>query len=215
MEPAVPQSFLAFFELTGVAVFAITGALVAARKEMDPFGFVVVGTATGIGGGTLRDLLLDQPVFWIVDSRYLVAGAVAALSTFWLARFFHSRWSLLLWADALGLALFAVTGTQKAVAVGASPLIAVLMGVMSASFGGLIRDLLCSEPPLFFHKEIYPSAAAVGSLVYLMLGSMEPPAGLSEAAGFLAAFLVRAAAIRWSLSFPRYTGTPKPPPSAG
>lgn len=207
------QDLLIYFELTGVAVFAVTGALVAARKEMDPFGFLVVGTATGIGGGTLRDLLLDLPVFWIVDTRFLIAGAVASLATFWLARAFHSRWTLLLWADALGLALFAVTGTQKALAVGVTPLIAVVMGVMSASFGGLIRDVLCAEPPLFFHKEIYPSAAAAGSLAYLLLGHWQPTGGVAEAGGFLVAFLVRAAAIRWRLSFPRYTGGPTPPPA--
>lgn len=200
------RGVVAVLDMIGVAVFAITGALVAARKEMDPFGFIVVGTVTAIGGGTLRDLFLGiRPVFWVTDPSFLAVSIGAALATFWAARPFTRLYRPLLWMDAVGMAMFAVAGTQKAVALGAPPLVSAAMGVMTASFGGVMRDMLCGEKPLLFHREIYATAALAGSASYLALeagGWLSGP--LASAASIAVAFAVRAAALIWGLAMPNY-----------
>lgn len=201
----IAQIFAAV-DLIGLTVFAITGALVAARKEMDPVGFMVVGTVTAIGGGTIRDLVLGvRPVAWIEDPVYLVISLVASLATFWAAKPFARIMPLLLWLDALGMALFAVAGTQKAAALQAPGIVCVIMGVMTASFGGLIRDIFCGEKPLMFHREIYATAAAAGSLVWLGLHHFSnlPEFGQTTLA-IAAGFAIRGAAIIWGLHFPQY-----------
>jgi uncharacterized membrane protein YeiH len=194
-------------ELLGVAVCAVSGALAAARLRMDYFGFIVVGTATALGGGTLRDVILDlRPVFWVAQPDVLLAAILPALATFWLARPLQSRSRALVWFDAVGMALFTVVGTEKALRAGASPLVAVVMGVMTACFGGVIRDVLCGEKPLIFHKEVYATASLAGAaaLVGLTLAGL----GGTAAAwcGFAAAFCLRAAAIVLGWSFPPYGG---------
>lgn len=189
----------------GVGVFAVTGALVAARKGMDPIGFIIVGTVTGIGGGTLRDLMLGaRPVNWVGDDTNLAICIICSLLTFWLARQLHSRYRALLWLDAVGMALFSVAGTQKALAFDAPALVAVTMGTMSACFGGLLRDTLCGERPLLFHKEIYATAAILGSAAYVVLAEAPIPSESRAATAFLVAFAMRAAAIRWNWSLPHY-----------
>jgi uncharacterized membrane protein YeiH len=205
VEAETLTQILLVLDLIGVAVFAISGALDAARRQMDPIGLIVIGTATGIGGGTLRDLVLGvRPVFWVQDQIFLITCVVASVSVFWWAKALRSRFTVLLWLDAVGMAMFAVAGTQKAVSLGAPAFVAALMGVMTASFGGLIRDVLCGEKPLIFHKEIYATAALVGTVAFLGLRAtpltQESQAGIA----FLVAFLVRAAAIRWGWSLPRY-----------
>ncbi len=199
------QEIVSALDIIGIAVFAISGALVAARRQMDPIGFIIVGTATAIGGGTLRDLVLGvHPVFWVSDSTFLVISFTVSLATFWLARPLTRLYPVLVWLDAIGMALFAVTGTQKAASLGASPVVAIFMGVMTASFGGLMRDVLCGEKPLLFHREIYASAAIVGGAVWL--GSAWLPLVQESRFGiaFLAAFGVRAAAIIWKIGLPPY-----------
>lgn len=197
---------LTAIDIIGIAVFAISGALVAARKEMDPVGFMVVGTVTAIGGGTVRDVVLGvHPVAWVDDTSYLIIALAVSLATFWGAKLFSRIMPLLLWLDALGMALFAVAGTQKAAALNAPGIVCVIMGVMTASFGGLIRDIFCGEKPLMFHREIYATAAALGALSWLGLNhySALPPLGqtiLAVAAGFV----IRGAAIIWGVHFPQY-----------
>lgn len=192
-------------DLVGVAVFAISGALEAARRQMDPIGFIIVGTATGIGGGTLRDLVLGvRPVFWVQDQTFLITSVLASVSVFWWAKVLRSRFALLVWMDAIGMAMFAVAGTQKAVALGAPGFVAALMGVMTASFGGLMRDVLCGEKPMIFHKEIYATAALVGAVAFLGLRETALSQELQTVFAFLAALLVRASAIHWGWSLPRY-----------
>lgn len=196
----------AILDLIGVAVFAVTGALVAARRQMDPIGFIIVGTATAIGGGTMRDLVLGvRPVFWVTDQSFLVVSIVASLATFWAARSISRIYRLLLWMDAVGMAMFAVTGTQKAADLGAGPVVSVLMGVMTASFGGLLRDVLCGEKPLLFHREIYASAALIGAGLWLALEQVPGlTTELRAVLGFAAAFGIRAAAILWGITMPHY-----------
>lgn len=185
----------------GTVVFAISGALVAARKSMDWMGFAILATVTGIGGGTLRDLLLGRPVFWIVHWEYIVICVVTALATFYLLRHVHRRLSWLLWADAVGLAAFSVLGVQIALASGTSPFIAIIMGMMTAAFGGLIRDVLAGEPPLLLHREIYASAALSGGVVYVLLAVVLHQPIWALIVGFVAALLIRGLGIvyHWHL----------------
>lgn len=200
-------ALLPIFEMAGVAVFALTGALLAARRKLDPFGFAMLATLTGIGGGTLRDLLLDRPVFWIRDPRDLyicvgVAGLVFALGRLrpgTLARM--ERADLLRFADAAGLALFAVIGALIAREAGVPWFVALALGAITAAFGGILRDVMVQEPSLIVRSEIYVTAAALAAgvtLVALEAGLVRDAAAL---AGFVAGFGLRALALRrgWSL----------------
>jgi uncharacterized membrane protein YeiH len=205
-----------WLEWTGVAVFALTGALMAARKEMDPFGFAMLATVTGVGGGTARDVLLGRtPVFWIVDPTDVVICIVVGTLTFVIgpsivrAAETGFRRRLILWADAVGLALFAVTGAERALAAGASLMPAIALGTMTATFGGIIRDILAGEPPLVLRREIYVTAAALGAGVFVVarMGGVEPlVAGLAGAA---CAFVLRALAILRGWSLPAFTAKPR------
>jgi uncharacterized membrane protein YeiH len=193
----------------GVVVFAISGALVASRKQMDIVGFALLGTVTGIGGGTLRDLLLGlSPVFWVREPAYLVVCVLASGAVFFTAHVPRSRYRVLLWFDALGLALFAVTGAERALETGSGPVVAVAMGVITATFGGIIRDILGGESPVILSREIYVSAALGGATLFVLLATAGLTREYALASGFLAAFAIRAAALRWSWSLPRYRPRP-------
>lgn len=199
------QQLILLLDWFGICVFAVTGALVASRKEMDIVGFALLGSVTGIGGGTVRDVLLGvEPVFWVGQPSYLLTCIVVSTAMFFVAHIPLSRERLLLWFDAVGLSLFSVTGTVSALATGAGPVIAVAMGVATATFGGIIRDILGGESPVILQQEIYITAALLGAAVLVGLRwlgvSADPSAGLA----FLAAFSLRAAALHWNLSLPRY-----------
>lgn len=201
--------FLYWLDLVGVVVFAVSGGLTAARKGLDPIGFLFVATVTGIGGGTLRDLLLGlTPVFWVEQEVYLWLTAGAALLVFVVARHVERVQAALLWADAIGLATFAVIGAQTALQAGAGPAVSVLMGTMTATFGGLIRDVACLEIPLILRREIYATAAASGALVVVLaqLLALPPIAGVTG--GLAVAFATRAAGLLFGLSLPRVTLLP-------
>ena len=200
-----------FAEGFGVAVFALTGALVAARRGMDPFGFALLATVTGIGGGTLRDLLLGvTPVFWLTDPRdalicVLVAGGFFALGPARLASLEGGhRGRLLLWADAIGLALFAVIGAEKASAQGVGILPAIILGTVTATFGGILRDVLAGVVPLVLRREVYVTAAALGATVAVLAREAGLDPSLAGLLGFVAAFGLRAVAIVTGLSLPAY-----------
>ena len=188
----------------GIVAFTITGALVASRKEMDVVGFIVLGTVTGIGGGTLRDLLLGLPVFWVGAPAYLIACALVSVFVFFAAHIPHSRYRYLLWLDAIGLALFAVTGAEKAAQAGAGPTVAIAMGVITATFGGIIRDLFGNEAPVILSREIYASAALAGAVVFVLLMVAGSPRELAIGCGFATGLVTRAAALRYGWSLPRY-----------
>jgi uncharacterized membrane protein YeiH len=194
----------------GIVVFATTGALAASRKQMDVVGFALLATATGIGGGTLRDMMLGlTPVFWVTMPAYLVVCLGVACVMFFLAHIPQSRLKLLLWLDAVGLALFAVTGAEKALVSGASPIVAVAMGVVTATFGGIIRDVLAGETPVILSREIYVTAAMLAALVFTVLSVMGAARPSAMLAGFAAGLALRAAALHWGWSLPRYK--PRPP----
>ena len=187
----------------GVVVFAVSGALAAARARMDVVGFALLGIVTGIGGGSLRDLLLGRlPVFWIEQPLYIVLCVVAAIVTFVSVPIIASRLRLLLWADAVGLAVFAVLGAQTALVAEVPLIIAALLGVVSATFGGLIRDIICRETPLILLKEVYVTAALVGALLYVCLIELGIGTGVAMLAGCGATFAVRGLALVYSLSLP-------------
>jgi uncharacterized membrane protein YeiH len=204
-EASLLQVLLVTLDFLGVAVFAASGALKAAEKNMDIFGFVLVAAVTGIGGGTLRDLLLGvRPVFWVSRAEYLILCLTAACLTFVLARQLKERERWLAWADAVGLATFCVVGAELARSEGAPMLVAVLMGIMTAVFGGIARDVLCGEIPSILRREIYATAAAAGSLVYLAASELTGSRELGVVLGFVVALTARALVIIYGLSLPTY-----------
>lgn len=161
---------LYYLDLLGTAVFAITGLLAARRKQLDLFGAIVIAMVTAIGGGTLRDLIIDVPVFWTQQDVYIYVVVISALLLFFFARFRRLPVRLLLFLDALGLAVFTVIGTQKAMALGLSDPIAIMTGIMTGVVGGIIRDVLVGEVPLVFRKEIYATASFIGASMFLLMG---------------------------------------------
>jgi uncharacterized membrane protein YeiH len=201
-------------EAAGVAVFALTGALVAARKGMDPFGFILLATVTGVGGGTLRDLLLGRPVAWVEAPLSVIICTAVALSAWAIAYLRPGRmdgWSakrLLIWADAAGLALFAVSGTQKALAAGVPPLSAVALGAVTASFGGILRDILAGDRAMvLWSRDFYVTAAAAGAGATAVLTTMGFSAPIVMLGGLAAGFGLRAGSILLGWSFPNLPGS--------
>ena len=161
---------LYLLDLIGVAVFALSGALAATHAGMDLLGGIALAAITAIGGGTLRDVLLNRhPIFWIRDARYLVVILVAALLTMVWDAFLPPPGATLLVADALGLALFAISGAQVAEERGHAAIIVVLMGTMTGTAGGMLRDMMSAQVPLIFRQDIYASAAIAGIVAYLLL----------------------------------------------
>ena len=193
----------------GVIVFAISGALVASRKQMDVVGFALLAVATGIGGGTMRDVLLGlTPVFWVGEPAYLAVCICVALILFFTAHIPQSRFNLLLWLDAIGLALFAVTGAERALNAGAGNLVAIAMGVITATFGGIIRDILGGETPIILSREIYVSAALFGAAMFVLGVVLGLPRDGALALGFGCGFTLRALALYRGWSLPRYRQRP-------
>jgi len=160
-------------DLIGTIVFAITGTLVASQKRLDFFGAIVIAMVTAVGGGTLRDMMLGNlPVFWIQDSRYILAILLGVLLTVLASRIGYQPKRALIYADALGLSTFCVIGTQVALANGADILISIMMGVITSVAGGMIRDILSDEIPLILRQEIYATVAFVGAVIYVLLAHM-------------------------------------------
>lgn len=188
--------------IAGVAAQAAAGVLDAGRKPFDLFGLVVVALAAALGGGSLRDVLLGRSVFWIADQHYLIAAIVASLATFALVRFVRLPSRLFLLPDAIGLALFTVSGTQIALGLGATWLVASLMGVITGSFGGIVRDVLCNEVPLVFSGELYATAAWVGALTLVALAGAGVSPGWAALAGGSVVLLTRLCAIRFKWRLP-------------
>jgi len=190
-------------EMIGTAVFAISGALAASRANMDLFGFSVLALMPAIGGGTLRDMILDRPVFWLANESYVTVALLGALGVFFFADRPGFRRTLLVWMDALGLALFAVLGTEIALETGVGPLVAVMMGVMTAVVGGMIRDVICNEIPLVLTREIYATAAFAASIAYILAVNAVGAGAPALVAGVLVGIAVRGAGILFHLSLPR------------
>lgn len=200
-------------EAAGVAVFALTGALVAARKGMDPFGFILLGIVTGVGGGTLRDLVLGRTVFWVQDPTdvLLCSGVALAAWCFSYARpGVMDGWAgkrLLVWADAAGMALFAVIGTLKALDSGVPMLSATALGAMTATFGGILRDILAGDRPMvLWSRDFYVTAAAAGAAATALLAGFGVHPAVVMLGGLLVGFGLRAGSILFGWSFPPLPG---------
>jgi uncharacterized membrane protein YeiH len=200
------EHYFHWFDLLGIAVFAISGTLAAWRNQMDGFGVIVLASVTAIGGGTLRDLILDVPVIWINDNSYFYAIFIAAIGTILAVRnrltIPHNTLQLF---DALGLAFFVIMGTQKALDHGTSTMVAILLGTMSGVCGGMIRDVLCREIPMVFRGELYAVTCIFGGMVYtglLALGVATLPA---MTCGMVALLALRLAAMKWQLTIPVFS----------
>ena len=197
------DSVIGIADLAGITVFAASGALAAARKSMDIFGFIVIAMITAVGGGTVRDVTLGTlPVFWIEDNRAVILALAAAIAVFLAERHVNSRRSLLTWLDAAGLALFAAVGAEKALAAGTGGLIATVMGIVTAVFGGIIRDVICNELPLILQREIYATAAFVSALTVVVASALGLSGTTAVLSGTALGFATRAVAIRFNLSLP-------------
>jgi uncharacterized membrane protein YeiH len=202
------------FDYAGVAVFAATGALAASRRELDLIGFIFLAAVTGIGGGTVRDLVLGVPVFWVADPSYLVVCGAVGLAVYLGAPMVEWRYRLLLWLDAVGLAAYGVFGAYKGLAVTGSPVVAVTMGMMTGTLGGILRDVLAGEPSVLMRQEIYVTAALAGGVAYVAMERLGGGLPLAAAAGFAVAFAVRGGAIAWGWTLPRYRSRPGRDPGA-
>jgi uncharacterized membrane protein YeiH len=190
-----------------VAVCAVTGVLAGKGKRLDLFGVVVLALVTALGGGTVRDLTLGvAPIFWVADPHYVHTAVVAALATFVIARFWELPQTVLLVADAFGLALFTMIGTEKSVEYGASNTIAIFLGVVTGVGGGMLRDVLSGEIPLVFRKEIYlyATAAFVGAGLFVLLGHFFPGQGRNRLLAAGAVLVLRLAGIRWRITLPLF-----------
>ena len=199
---------ITLLDFAGVAVFAATGALAASRQELDLIGFLFLASVTGVGGGTVRDLILDVPVFWIEDHAYVLVCAAVAVAAVFAAPALKSRYKLLLWLDAIGLAAFCVLGARKGLAITDSPVTAIIMGVMTGTVGGILRDVLAREPSVLLRQEIYVTAAIAGSAAFILMERLG--AGLQAAAitGFVLALAVRGGALHFGWTLPRYRSRP-------
>ena len=193
-------------DFLGVAVFAVSGVLAAGRKHLDWFGVLVIAMVTAIGGGTLRDLLLGRhPIFWIKDPGPIYTVIVATAVTLVWVHFLPIPTNALLIADALGLALFAISGAQVAEKAGCRALVIVLMGTLTGAGGGVLRDLLSAKIPLILRQDIYASAAIAGTVVYLLLRSAKAPTAGAFAGGFVTVAATRLAAIALDLRLPVFS----------
>jgi uncharacterized membrane protein YeiH len=194
---------LYYLDLVGVAVFAASGVLAARDRDLDLLGVVVVAAMTAIGGGTVRDLLLDRhPIFWITDTTYLIVIVTAALVTAAYIRVRPPPGATMLVADAFGLALFALSGAQVAETAGCPPLIVVMLGTMTGVTGGVLRDIVTAQVPLILRREIYATAAIAGVTVYLALQASGISRQPAFAAGMIMVVILRMLAIRYGLHLP-------------
>ena len=198
------MNFVYTLELLGTAAFAVSGALAASRRGMDIFGFCVLALMPAVGGGTIRDIIIDRlPVFWVSDNRYVAVAIIAALVVFFAP---HNRPGIrrevLVWADALGLALFATLGTKICLQHDTGPLVAVMLGVTTAVTGGMIRDVICNEIPLILSREIYATAAFAASLAYVLADHLALGDNLALTIGVATGFAVRGLAIVFNWAMP-------------
>lgn len=190
-------------DLLGTIAFAISGVLVAMDKKLDLFGVLIIASVTAIGGGTLRDLLIGAtPVTWMRDLVYIyvILGTVSVAVIFQ-SRLKYLRTSLFLF-DTLGIGLYTLVGIEKGMGVGLHPLICIALGTMTASFGGVLRDILCNEIPVIFRKEIYATACILGGAVYFLMLNFHIPEGFAYVSGILLVIAIRLLAVHYHISLP-------------
>ena len=203
------MSLLAYLDYAGIALFAATGALAASRKQLDLIGFLFFATVTGIGGGTVRDIVLGRvPVFWVLNPAYIVICCITGVVVFFTAHLVESRYRLLIWLDAIGLSAYCVMGAAKGLAATGSPTIAIVTGTLTATFGGVLRDLMANEPSVLLRPEIYITAALIGAGVFTGATEFGMPLYAASALGAVAAFAIRGGALWFGWTFPTYKHKP-------
>ncbi len=202
------MTLLAALDFGSVLIFALTGALVASRAQLDIVGFAFIACLTAVGGGTLRDLLLGRdPVFWIGQPAYVLLAAGAAVLVFFTAHMVESRYRWLLWLDSFALAIAVAAGTGVALAMEQNPVICVLMGMMTGTFGGLMRDVVVGEVPVVLRQgELYVSAAMAGAIAAVILHGAGQ--ALALPAGAALCWLLRAGSMAFGWKLPVYKSRP-------
>ena len=204
------NSLSQWLDFVGVASSAVAGALVAGRRQFDWLGVAVIAGVTAIGGGTVRDLLLDRTVFWIANPAYLHATLAATVFTLLYARKRAIPERVLETADALGLALFGIAGARIAQGLGHEGVIAVVMGVITGAFGGLLRDVLCNDIPMIFRQgQFYATAIIAGCSLYIGCTALGLERDIAAALGMVSIFALRVAAIVWNLRLPIFRLPPE------
>lgn len=198
-----------FFDILAAVVFAVSGSLVASRKGMDVMGFMWFAVITGVGGGTVRDLMLDVPVFWVQNPAHVSACLATAVVMHFVAPRVESRYRVHLWFDAFGLALVTIAGTVKAMDVGAPALVAIAMGAVTGTVGGIIRDTLGHVPSVLLGHEIYITASVLGACTYVGLNGLGVDRMAAMTAGFVVTFTARGVAIRFGWSLPVFRDSMK------
>lgn len=194
---------LEWLDLAGIAVFALSGALLAAERRLTLVTFFFFATVTGVGGGTVRDLLIGAPVFWVHENATLLICFAAAIVT-WLLPSGLWKGKALLWCDAAGLAAYATFGAAKSLAFGIAPLPAFAMGVLTGCLGGIIRDVLAGEPSILLRPELYVTAAALSAALLVGLVYLDVPGGMAGIVAAVAGFALRGAALLRGWSLPAY-----------
>ena len=202
-DPALLQT-LYWITLFAVIVSSASAVLMAGFKQFDLFGVVVIAIATGLGGGSLRDMLLSREVFWIADQRFFLASLGSAFAVFLTARLMPISPRLFLIPDAAGLATFGVVGTLVALMAGTPWLVASFLGVMTGVMGGIFRDVLCNEPPIVFHSPLYATVSWAGSLLFIGLLQLDIDTTLAALAAGLSIFCARLLALYFDIRLPRF-----------
>lgn len=197
------MTWVYLFDLTGTFVFAISGVLTALSKKFDLVGSIIIGIVTAVGGGTLRDLLIGEtPVGWLLDLNYLIVILAAVVTSYLFRKQISSLRKSMFLFDTMGIGLFTILGLQKTLGVGLSIPIAIMMGIVSAVFGGVIRDVLTNEIPLIFRKEIYATACLAGAIVFIVIDQISNFTTVNMIISMLVVFIIRYFAIKqqWSLN---------------
>ena len=202
-DPAL-LSVLYWITLIAVIVSSASAVLKAGFKQFDLFGVVMIAIATGLGGGSLRDMLLDRDVFWIHDQIFFIASIGSAFAVFLSARFMNISPRLFLIPDAAGLATFAIAGTLVAIMLDVPWLVASFMGVMTGTMGGIFRDVLCNEPPMVFHSPLYATVSWLGSLFFILLLYIEIEITLAAIIAGFSIFVTRLLAIHFDIHLPSF-----------
>jgi uncharacterized membrane protein YeiH len=196
-------------DYAAVAVFALTGALVASRSQLDVVGFIFIACLTAVGGGTVRDVLLDRDVFWIADPVILLVASVAAVGVFFTAHLLESRYRAILWVDALALAVAVPAGVAAAAGQGAGWPVVLVMGMITGCLGGLMRDVVCNEVPLVLKQgELYVTAAFAGALAAVAPRAMGGGTGQALAACAALTLILRVGSLGFGWRLPVYKATP-------
>lgn len=194
-----------YLGLIGIAAFSISGVIAAGKKDMDIFSIVLLGVVTALGGGTLRDIILNtNPVFWISDLFYLWVSILASALTFFLIRYVTHASRLLLFIDGFGLSLFTILATEKTIGLGFSNPVAILMGVITGIAGGMFRDILTGRMPLLLGREFYATPALLGAILFTLLDYYSPMHDVNRLCAIGLVFVLRASSIQWGLYYPRW-----------